>query len=222
MNLAVPSAADVADLLVRRDGIDPQRAAHAARIAQSHIGMARRLAVDEQAAARREQTVGLPLNMKTLPEAMAAAAEISSLAAENSKSMSEQWLSTRTASLRQLNGLGEEETVPPKLRGQFKALEDDAKRYARRNAFDALDRALIDLSTFFRDVLCLQLKTTSELVNEHLRSQLERYAAAQPPSKTLAQLDAIAETRSRLLSNVNQLVAFEALMTRLLPNPARR
>ncbi|UYQ78088.1 DNA polymerase III subunit delta' [Glutamicibacter sp. JL.03c] len=222
VNLSVPSTSDVADLLVRRDGLDPQQALFAARVSQSHIGVARLLARDEQARIQREKVVTLPLRTTTLPQAMAAAAEISKLATERAESITGTDLQKKTEQLRHANGLGPEETIPPGLRSQFKALDEDAKRFARRASFDALDRTLTDLTTFFRDVLSLQLGTGIELINEHLREKLEAYSHGQSKEKSLAQLDAINQTRSRLAANVNQLMALEALMTRLLPNPGRR
>ncbi|KSU65748.1 DNA polymerase III subunit delta' [Arthrobacter sp. NIO-1057] len=222
VNLSVPSTADVADLLVRRDGLDPQQALFAARVSQSHIGVARLLARDKQARIQREKVVTLPLRTTTLPQAMAAAAEISKLATERAENITGTDLQKKTEQLRHANGLGAEETIPPGLRSQFKALEEDAKRFARRASFDALDRTLTDLTTFFRDVLSLQLGTGIELINEHLRDKLETYSQNQSKEKSLAQLDAINQTRSRLAANVNQLMALEALMTRLLPNPGRR
>lgn len=222
VNLSVPSTNDVADLLVRRDGLDPQQALFAARVSQSHIGVARLLARDELARIQREKVVTLPLRTTTLPQAMAAAAEISKLATERAENITGTDLQKKTEQLRHANGLGAEETIPPGLRSQFKALEEDAKRFARRASFDALDRTLTDLTTFFRDVLSLQLGTGIELINEHLRDKLETYSQNQSKEKSLAQLDAINQTRSRLAANVNQLMALEALMTRLLPNPGRR
>ncbi len=153
---------------------------------------------------------------------MAAAAEISKLATERAENITGTDLQKKTEQLRHANGLGAEETIPPGLRSQFKTLEEDAKRFARRASFDALDRTLTDLTTFFRDVLSLQLGTGIELINEHLREKLETYSQNQSKEKSLAQLDAINQTRSRLAANVNQLMALEALMTRLLPNPGRR
>lgn len=222
VNLSVPSAPEVADLLVRRDGLDPQMAQFAARVSQSHIGVARMLARDEKARERREKVVTLPLRLSTLPQAMASAADISALASEQAEAMTGSQLNAQIAELRHANGLSEEENIPPGLRGQFKALEENAKRFARRATFDSLDRTLIDLTTFFRDVLSLQLHSGIELINEHLRDKLETYAASQRSEKTLAQLDAINETRQRLAANVNQLIALEALMARLLPKPGRR
>lgn len=222
VNLSVPSTSDVADLLVRRDGLDEQQALFAARVSQSHIGVARMLARDEQARIQREKVVTLPLRTTTLPQAMAAAAEISKLATERAENITGTDLQRKTEQLRHANGIGPEESIPPGLRSQFKALEEDAKRFARRASFDALDRTLTDLTTFFRDVLSIQLGTGIELINEHHREKLENYARGQSTEKSLAQLDAINQTRTRLAANVNQLMALEALMTRLLPQPGRR
>ncbi|GAB3620955.1 DNA polymerase III subunit delta' [Glutamicibacter endophyticus] len=222
VGLAIPSTAEVASLLIERDGVAPELAEFAARAAQSHIGVARLLARDPAARDRREKAVFLPLRMSTLPQAMSAAADIVALANENAEAITGEQLAQQTAALRHTTGLGEDEPIPPNLRSQFKALEETAKRQARRATFDALDRTLIDLTTFFRDVLSIQLGSQVELVNEHRREDIEHYARAQRSEKTLSQIDAINETRRRLSANVAPLLALEALMTRLLANPARR
>ncbi|MGR6901605.1 DNA polymerase III subunit delta' [Glutamicibacter sp. BSL13] len=221
VNLSIPSVDEVADLLVRRDGLSQEQAHFAARVSQSHIGVARMLARDEQARSRREEVISLPLRLRTLPQAMAAAAQVVSLATDHAEAITGASLAERTAALRHANGLGEEETIPPGLRGAFKQLEEDAKRFSRRATFDSLDRTLIDLTTFFRDVLTLQLGTRVELINEHRRKEISAYAAAQPSEKTLSQIDAINETRRRLAANVTPLLALEALMSTLL-QPVRR
>ena len=60
LTLRTPPVDAVADLLVRRDGIEPDVAAAAARATQGHIGRARRLATDERARARRAAVLRLP------------------------------------------------------------------------------------------------------------------------------------------------------------------
>jgi len=55
--LRTPPSAAVAELLVSRDGVAPERALAAARAAQGHIGRARRLATDAEAAQRREDVL---------------------------------------------------------------------------------------------------------------------------------------------------------------------
>jgi DNA polymerase-3 subunit delta' len=85
-----------------------------------------------------------------------------------------------------------------------------------------MDRALIDLTTFFRDALLLQLGTGQELVNAHLGDTLGRYATATTAAHSLACIDAIALTRRRLAGNVSAQAAVEALMTQLITAPPRR
>ena len=63
LTLRTPPVDAVADILVRRDGIDPELAASAARATQGHIGRARRLATDERARARRKAVLKLPLRI---------------------------------------------------------------------------------------------------------------------------------------------------------------
>ena len=50
VGLRIPPAEAVAQLLVNRDGVDPERAKWAAAAAQNHIGRAKRLALDDDAA----------------------------------------------------------------------------------------------------------------------------------------------------------------------------
>jgi DNA polymerase-3 subunit delta' len=75
---------------------------------------------------------------------------------------------------------------------------------------------MIDLTTFFRDVLTLQLDTGAQLINEQLRSELEAYAGRSTPEQTLGRMDAIAEARQRLSTNVSPVLAMEAMAVSLL------
>ncbi|GMA18104.1 hypothetical protein GCM10025862_01250 [Arsenicicoccus piscis] len=59
VRLRTPPVEAVAELLTRRDGIDPAMARYAARAAQSHVGIAKRLATDEGARIRRRDTLAL-------------------------------------------------------------------------------------------------------------------------------------------------------------------
>src|SRR5690606_32430192 len=76
LRLVTPSIAEVATLLVERDGADPQLAERAARLAQSHIGMARRLASSPEALERRERSIKSALGVQTIGDAMAVAASL--------------------------------------------------------------------------------------------------------------------------------------------------
>ena len=61
--LRTPTAEAVADLLVRRDGVEPGLAELAARAGQGDIERSRRLAVDEQTRGRRLEVLRIPLEV---------------------------------------------------------------------------------------------------------------------------------------------------------------
>jgi DNA polymerase-3 subunit delta' len=226
LTLRLPPVADVAALLVRRDGIDPALALNAARAAQSHIGIARRLASDPGARERRDATVRLPLNLRDVTTAVQAAASLLELAQAEAASSNEERDAVEKATLLRNLGAPETGTLPPSMRSQVRALEEDQKRRAKRSVTDHLDRALTDLLSFYRDVLVLQLDTrggagvereTVELVNDPLRAQLQDFAARTRPEQTLERMDAVNAVRRRLTTtNVAPLLALEAMSVSLL------
>src|SRR5205085_1532742 len=63
--LATPSSSEVAEFLVRTDGVDRTTAVHAARASQGHIGRARALARDEDTRGRRHQVVQFPARLRS-------------------------------------------------------------------------------------------------------------------------------------------------------------
>ncbi len=217
ISLGVPSREAVAELLVRRDGLTAEQADFAARVSQSHIGIARRLARDEGARLRRDKTVKLPLRLQSVSDAVVAAGDLVKLSTEESTASAEARAATDTAALRESLGLEPDSPVPPQLRSQFKALEELNKRRAKRGVNDSLDRALIDLTTFYRDVLTLQLATGSELINDYLARELAAVAHHSTAEQTLARIDYISEARRRITANVQPLLAMEAMMAGLLP-----
>lgn len=217
VNLRIPPTEDVALLLQARDGLSAADAAFAARISQNHIGVARRLASDPEARTRRENVVALPLRVRSASAAVVAAAELVSHAKEDAESESSARLEQEQSALRRSLGLEADEKVPPKLRSQFKRLEEESTRRARRSVADALDRATIDLTAVYRDVLSLKLGTSVELINEHLRGQLQEYAELLSAEQTLKCLDALRTARTRIAQNVPPILAMEALMMQLIP-----
>ncbi|QEO08694.1 DNA polymerase III subunit delta' [Protaetiibacter larvae] len=212
VRLRVPSVDDVAALISRRDGVSLPEAARAAREAQAHIGMAHRLATDELARSRRRRTMELALGIRGVSGAVQAAAELLEIAGQDARAITEE----RDAQEREqaLRSLGVEPggTVPPALRAQLKALEEDQKRRATRSLRDGLDRILVDLLSLYRDVLLLQLGVDLEPVNLAIYSELATAAARAMPAQTLATLDAIAEARTRIDGNVAPALALEALL----------
>lgn len=217
VSLRIPPAEAVAQLLIERDGLNESQAAFAARVSQNHIGMARRLAASAEARQRREKVVGLPFRISSSSEAVLAAADLVSTAEDDAEAQAQQRLTQEHASLRRTLGLDLEEKIPAKLRAQFKKLDDESTRRAKRTVADSLDRTLIDLLAVYRDVLSLKLSTNVELINEHLRDQLEPLAQRLSPEHALSCLDALNTARIRITQNVPPQLAMEALMMSLIP-----
>ncbi len=212
VSLGVPDPDAVARLLVERDGVDPTLAAQVAREAQSHIGMARRLATSADARARRFETLDIALRVQTAGHAVLAAARFVEIAGADAESMSaDQDAAEREQALRQL-GIAPGGTVPPQLRKQLRELEKVQKDRAKRGLRDGVDRILVDLLSLFRDILLTQLGVASELVNEAQRARIEEAARGRRPEDALAVLDAIQVARDRIEANVPPLLALEALL----------
>jgi DNA polymerase-3 subunit delta' len=66
---------------------------------------------------------------------------------------------------------------------------------------DQLDRALVDLITYYRDVLVLQLDAGVPLVNDEMRTQLTQEAATSTATDTGRRLDAIERGRLAVQAN---------------------
>lgn len=159
----------------------------------------------------------MPLGLRGVSDAVMAAAALVDLSTAEATASAEEQATAESASLRESLGLTADASIPAQLRSQFKAMEERQKRRARRGTHDALDRTLIDLTTVFRDVLTLQLGTGAELVNAYLSEELGAFAARGTAAQSLTRIDAIAQARHRIGSNVAPLLAMEALMVTLLP-----
>ena len=216
VRLRVPSIEDVATLLIRRTGVDPAVAERAAREAQSHIGMALRLATNAEARARREETLRAALGLTGVSTAVNAAARLLAIAGDDAKAITlERDATEREGVLRSL-GVEPGQSVPPALRGQIKNLEDDQKRRATRSLRDGIDRILVDLTSLYRDVMMLQLGRENTIINRELFPELTRAAATCGPSATVATMDAIALARQRIEANVAPALALEAMLVSMI------
>jgi DNA polymerase-3 subunit delta' len=220
VRLRVPSIDEVAALISRRDGVDLATATRAAREAQSHIGMASRLATNAEARHRRQKTLETALGIRSVSDAVIAAATLLELAGADAKAITEERDAVeREATLRSL-GIAPGGTIPPALRGQLKTLEEDQKRRATRSLRDGIDRILVDLFSLYRDVLLIQLGSTLESINLSIRSQLVAVGEAGTPAATLGVLDAIATARQRIDGNVGAALALEAMLVSVARNSA--
>ncbi|HLV72397.1 MAG TPA: DNA polymerase III subunit delta' [Vulgatibacteraceae bacterium] len=211
VTLRTPPADAVADVLVRRDGVDPETAAVAARAAQGHVSRARRLATDPEARRRRAEILEVPRRLTSVGPAVAAAEVLVKAAEAEAKAQTEELNEAETSALRQALGESAKGRMPRGTAGALKELEDRQKSRATRIKRDALDRALLDLASYYRDVLAIQLGAGDGLVNTEMAPELRTAAQNGRPEDTLKRLDAIMECRERLDANVNPLLAVEAL-----------
>jgi DNA polymerase-3 subunit delta' len=216
--LKQPSSQTVADLLVARDGISPSLALQVAAEAQGHIGMALRLATSTDARARRKETLVAAMQIDSIPKAMFTAERWLELARKDADALTaEKDTEERTGLLATL-GIPEGGTVPPALRADIKALEEGQKRRATRSLRDGIDRILVDLMSLYRDVLIVELGAEAELVNADLRSQIVELAATSTASEVITKLEALAQARVRISSNVRDLMVLESLAVALRRN----
>ncbi|AIR99684.1 DNA polymerase III subunit delta' [Streptomyces glaucescens] len=211
LNLSTPSVAAVTDMLIRREGIDPEVAAAAARATQGHVDRARRLATDPAARERRAAVLKLPLRVADVGGALKAAQELVDAAAEDAKQLAEETDAKETEELKAALGAAQGGRLPRGTAGVIKDLEDKQKRRRTRTQRDSLDLALTDLTAFYRDVLALQLGSRVALANTDAEDALERIARDSSPESTLRRIEAIAACRDALDRNVAPLLAVEAM-----------
>ncbi|AXK33648.1 DNA polymerase III subunit delta' [Streptomyces armeniacus] len=211
LGLRTPPVEAVADVLVRRDGIEPEAAAVAARATQGHIGRARRLATDERARARRSAVLRLPQRVADVGDALKAAQELIDAATEDAKQVGEDRDAKETDELRTALGAAEGKRLPRGTAGAMKELEDRQKRRATRTQRDSLDLALTDLTAFYRDVLARQLGSSVAVANEDVRDAVEQIAARSRPEHSLRRIEAVLACRDALDRNVAPLLAVEAM-----------
>ena len=224
--LRTPPSSAVAEILVRRDGVDPVRAWGAARAAQGHIGRAKRLATDEEARAKRAEVLTLPTSLADLGSALAAAQKLVDAAIGEAKRTAEELDAEETAELRLALGYQEgSRKAIPGAAGALKELEARQKKRTTRMQRDALDLALVDLAAFYRDVLAVQLGAigrpaaeggdVTEPIHDDMYASVRKIAAGGTPEATMRRIEAVLECRKAIERNVAPLLAVEAMAVSL-------
>ncbi|MGW0419454.1 DNA polymerase III subunit delta' [Streptomyces sp. NPDC003015] len=211
LNLSTPSVEAVADMLVRREGVEPAAAMAAARATQGHVDRARRLATDPAARERRAAVLKLPLRVEDIGGCLRAAQELVDAAADDAKQLAEEMDGKETEDMKAAMGASQGGRMPRGTAGVMKDLEDRQKRRRTRTQRDSLDLALTDLTAFYRDVLALQFGSRVAIANADTEEALERLARGSTPETTLRRIEAIGACRDALDRNVAPLLAVEAM-----------
>jgi DNA polymerase-3 subunit delta' len=219
ISLTTPAVEEVAKLLVERDGVDKALALKVAAEAQSHIGMARRLATSVDARGRRRDTLVAALAIDSISNAMFTADRWLDLARRDADALTTERDEEEREELLRVLGVEDTSKLPPYARADVKALEESQKRRAARSLRDGLDRILVDLLSLYRDVLMVQLEAGVPLVNEELRAQLSDVANRSTSAQTLYKLAQIELARTRISANVKDQMVMEALAVNLRTKP---
>lgn len=211
LRLRTPSAHDVAQYLVDLEGTSFEDAHRAALLAQSHVGFARALLRDPALRTRMKEMFALPLRAQGTGQAILAAEKMHELAKKQADEASVESNARARAELLRSLGIADGKRVPPAFRGQIRAMEEDQKRRTSRALKDVLDRALVDLLGFYRDVVATQLETGAQVVNVDMIEEIEKIANQTAPEQTIAAIDAVEQARERILTNAAPLLVLEAM-----------
>jgi DNA polymerase III subunit delta' len=112
-------------------------------------------------------------------------------------------------------GFGTKGARPRQAAAAMKDLEDQQKARAKRLQRDAIDRALTELTGFYRDLLSVQTRAGAALINEDLAPKIAVMARASTPEGTLRKIDAVLACREALEGNVSPLLAVESTLISL-------
>ena len=207
IQLHTPGNSEVAKFLIERHQIAPKMADFAARVSQGHIGRARHLATNEEVRNRRQAILAIPSQLTSIASAYKQAQKLVDLANAESAAITEALDEKEYEELSTALGKGSGKAL--------KELEKEQKSRATRIIRDTLDGALLDLATYYRDILLVQSGHDDSLINAELSDQINKVAEQSKPQNILIKMDAIMKARENLQRNGAPLLVMEALMCEL-------
>jgi DNA polymerase-3 subunit delta' len=215
--LVTPSTEAIAHVLVDSDGLDTDTANWAASVSGGHVGRARRLATDPEARQRRERALALVRDAATPSRAYAAAEELVAAAETEAVVLTADRAEAETEELRTALGAGGSgKGTASTMRGATGAIKDLERRQKSRQtraSRDALDRALIDLATYFRDALVVSTNAGAVRANHpDMAERVAALAAHATPERLLRCIEAVLQCREALGVNVKPKFAVDAMV----------
>jgi DNA polymerase-3 subunit delta' len=219
VSLRTPPAEEIAELLIKRDGIDKAMAHFAAHASLGHVGRAKLLATDEQVRERRSLVLQVPFELKDLPSCFAAAQRLVDAATEDADIATDEMDEKELDNLLRAYGQGAEGVSKTKVQrlasGAKKELEEGQKKRYKRITRDRLDLTLQELAAFYRDVLVLQTGADLELFHTEMKGSLQRFADSSSINSSIKRLDAVEATRRMLNSEAAPLLVLESMTVQL-------
>jgi DNA polymerase-3 subunit delta' len=215
--LTTPGVDAIADVLIAGDGLPADDARWAASVSGGHVGRARRLATDPEARTRRLRALSLARDAATPSRAYAAAEEMVAVAEAEALALTTGRNEAEIEELKTALGAGGTgKGTAGTMRGSagaLKELENRQKSRKTRASRDALDRALIDLATYFRDALLVSSGATGVTANHpDMAEKVAAMAAHASPDKLLRCIEAVLECREALAVNVKPKFAVDAMV----------
>jgi DNA polymerase-3 subunit delta' len=219
VTLRTPPAGAVSAVL-QRSGLDVATADWAAAAGQGHIGRSRRLVRDEAARARRAEVLAIPASLMSLRACLEAADHLVSAAEREAAAQSAELDADETDALQTALGAGGTgkgaATAARGTAGALKELERRQKSRATRAQRDALDRALVDLAAFYRDVLLVQSASPVARAHPDFDDEVRAVGARIDSAGVLQRMEAILHCREAVLElNVKPRIAVEAMTAAL-------
>ena len=219
VSLRTPPADAIAELLIKRDGIDKAMAHFAAHASLGHVGRAKLLATDEQVRERRSLVLQVPFELKDLPSCFAAAQRLVDAATEDADIATDEMDEKELNNLLRAYGEGAEGVTKRKVErlasSAKKELEEGQKKRYKRITRDRLDLTLQELAAFYRDVLVLQTGADIELFHSEMKGSIQRFADSSSINSTIKRLDSVEATRRMLNSEAAPLLVLESLTVQL-------
>lgn len=215
--LVTPHLNAIAQVLMDTDGLPESEALWAASVSGGHVGRARRLATDGEARQRRKQALSLAYEATRPARAYGAAEELVKTAEDEANALTEDRNEAETEELRTALGAGGSgKGTAGVLRGSAGALKDLEKRQKSRRtraSRDALDRALMDLATYFRDALLVSSGAPGLQANHpDMAEKIATLATLAAPDDLLRCIEAVLECREALAVNVKPKFAVDAMV----------
>lgn len=220
--LRIPPAEAVAGIL-SRSGVDTETAGWASAAGQGHVGRSRRLAHDADARARRAEVLAIPASLTSLAACLAAADHLVGAAEAEAAAITVERDAGEAEALQTALGAGGTgkgaAAASRATTAAVRELERRQRSRATRTQRDALDRALVDLAAFYRDVLLRQAGAAVAPAHPDFADDVTAVALRVTPAGALQRLDAVLACREAVELNVKPRVAVEAMTATLrLPN----
>jgi DNA polymerase-3 subunit delta' len=213
VQLRTPSTKSVEEFLLNSTKVDAETAAFSARVSQGHIGRARFIATNYDAQKRRKEVLAVPLTLKDIDSCFKAAQKLLDIAEEQAKNENTE---RDALELKELQD-AYQGTGRGLISGGAKAIKDlekEQKSSTTRSIRDNIDASLLDIATFYRDVLVLQSQST-EILNIDLLEGIANYARTTSGRRTLEQIELVLSARTNLSRNAAPLATLEALFCAL-------